>query len=183
MTAMSIKESAESRSTFSRSWRWLESRGLVQAHRDRRDHGIEILKEDGSGQEWATPGLVGDPYLRFPVAYWTGAFARDLSLPAKAVLLIGLSRQSRGQAYFELPLKRGAAWYGISPSTVRRGLDELRDIHLLRRWANERETAASPTGYTYDQRYALNSMVNVADQSTSRNHDGFDLDAGEDIPF
>jgi hypothetical protein len=183
MTAMSIKETAESRSTVSRSWRWLEARELVRAPRSSRERGIELLQEDGSGRSWTSPGAVGDPYFRLPHAYWTGAFARDLSLPAKAVLLIGLSRQSRGQEYFELPLRRGAAWYGISSSTVRRGLNELRSIHLLRRWAEERETSASPTGRTYDQRYALNSLVNVGAQRTYRSRGGLEIESGEVIPF
>lgn len=183
MSAMSIKETAESRSTISRSWRWLGARGLVRTPRSGRERGIELLREDGLGGAWTSPGLVGDPYFRLPHAYWTGAFARDLSLPAKAVLLIGLSRQSSGHDYFELPLRRGAAWYGISPSTVRRGLNELRAIHLLRRWAEERETSASPTGRTYDQRYALNSLVNVGAQRTYRNRNSPEPEGGEVIPF
>lgn len=184
MTAMAIAENAESRSTFSRSWRWLESRRLVRIHSRGRNRGIEILKEDGSGEAWVTPGVVKDSYFRLSNAYWTGGFARDLSLPGKAVLLIGLSRQSREQEFFELPLQRGSGWYGISPSTVQRGLKELRDIDLLRRWVEERRTSASPTGRTYDQRFDLRSLEKVGIQRANSNFEAFDLDGeGEAILF
>lgn len=184
LAAIAITESADSRSTVSRSWRWLEEMRLIRSHRSGRERGIEILREDGSGAPWTNPGLAREPYFGLPLAYWTGTFARDLSLPAKAVLLIGLSLQSGGKNYFELPLERGATWYGISPSTVRRGLKELQRIHLLRRWSSARETPASPIGRTYDQRYALNSLIDVGSQRTYRNRGAFDLDgSGEDIPF
>jgi hypothetical protein len=47
------------------------------------------------------------------------------------VLLIGLHR-SRGQPWFELRTESQSKWYGISPDTLQRGLDELRDANLLR---------------------------------------------------
>jgi hypothetical protein len=158
----------------------------VRSHRSGRRRGVEILREDGSAAPWANPGLAREAFFHLPLAYWTGAFARDLSLPAKAVLLIGLSLQSGGRDHFELPLRRGASWYGVSPSTLRRGLAELREVGLLRRWAQERPTAGSPTGRTYDQRYALNSLVAVGSRRTYRSRGGRELDLrgeGPDIPF
>jgi hypothetical protein len=184
MSAISIEESAERRATVSRAWSWLERQRLIESHRSGRERGIEILREDGSGEPWSSPGLEKEPYFGLPVAYWTGGFARRLSLPAKAILLIGLSLQSSGEDYFELPLERGADWYGISASTIRRGLSELQGIHLLRRWSERRDTTGSPVGYTFDQRYALNSLVNVGSQLTYRHRGGIPLEALEDdIPF
>jgi hypothetical protein len=158
MRAIGIKESAGSRATVSRSWGWLERQGLVRRHREGRERGIEILREDGSGRTWQAAYVEDEPYFGLPLAYWHGGYARQLALPAKAVLLIGFSLQSREEEFFELPLKRASDWYGLSISTLRRGLGELRERRLLRRWAQERDTRKSPLGHTYDQRYALNKL-------------------------
>jgi len=158
MRAIGIKESAGNRSTVSRSWDWLERQELVRRHRQGRERGIEIRREDGSGRTWQGAYVEGEPYFGLPLAYWRGGYARQLSLPAKAVLLIGYSLQSRKEKFFELPLVRASDWYGLSVSTLRRGLGELHERRLLRRWAQERDTSKSPLGHTYDQRYALNEL-------------------------
>ncbi|HWO17075.1 MAG TPA: hypothetical protein VNM89_10240 [Solirubrobacterales bacterium] len=158
MHAIGIKESVGNRATVSRSWGWLERQGLVRRHREGRVRGIEILREDGSGRTWQAAYVEDEPYFGLPLAYWRGGYARQLALPAKAVLLIGFSLQSREEEFFELPLERASDWYGLSISTLRRGLGELRERRLLRRWAQERDTRKSPLGHTYDQRYALNKL-------------------------
>jgi DNA-binding transcriptional ArsR family regulator len=171
------------RSTISRSWTWLEQMRLIETERRGRERAIRLLCEDGSGRPWRTASDEGEPYFRLPLAYWTGGFSRDLSLPGKAVLLIGLSLQARKE-FFELPQERGAGWYGLSPSTLQRGLVDLRGVGLLRRWAKERPTDGSPLGVTYDQRYALNSLENVGSHRPDPYYAGFDLDSGEPpIPF
>jgi DNA-binding transcriptional ArsR family regulator len=182
--SISLAEGPGSRSTVSRSWSWLEEMNLVRTERRGRERVIEILREDASGRPWSNPSYEAEPYFRLPLAYWTGGFARDLSLSAKAVLLIGLSLQSRKEDYFELPLERGAGWYGLSPSTIQRGLSELRAIALLRRWSEQRDTEGSPIGITYDQRYALNSLVDVGSQRTYGRGGRIDAGtAGDEIPL
>jgi hypothetical protein len=177
MDAIGIKESAGNRATVSRSWGWLERQRLVRRHREGRERGIEILREDGSGRPWQGAYVEDEPYFGLPLAYWRGGYARQLALPAKAVLLIALSLQSRKEEFFELPLERASDWYGLSVSTLRRGLGELRERRLLRRWAQERDTPKSPLGHTYDQRYALNELDEPWPLSESVPGEG------EDIPF
>lgn len=158
MRAIGIKESAGNRATVSRSWGWLERQRLVRRHREGRERGIEVLREDGSGRPWQGAYVEDEPYFGLPLAYWRGGYARQLALPAKAMLLVGLSLQSQEEEFFELPLERASDWYGLSVSTLRRGLGELRERRLLRRWVQERDTLKSPLGHTYDQRYALNEL-------------------------
>lgn len=177
MRAIGIKESAGNRSTVSRSWDWLERQKLIRRHREGRERGIEILREDGSGGTWQGAYVENEPYFGLPLAYWHGGYARQLGFPAKAVLLIGLSLQSRKEEFFELPLERSSDWYGLSVSTLRRGLGELRERRLLRRWVQERDTSKSPLGHTYDQRYALNEL----DEPWPLKEP--DSGEGEDIPF
>jgi DNA-binding transcriptional ArsR family regulator len=182
--AISLGEGSGSRSTISRAWSWLEGVGLVRTERRGRERAIHLLTEDGCGLPWTRPSRQDEPYFRLSNAYWTGGFARDLSLAGKAVLLIGLSLQSREEDYFELPLARGSEWYGISASTIQRGLRELREVALLRRWSEHRETGGSPVGFTYDQRYALNSLVAVGSQRTYGRLGALDLGGvSEEIPF
>lgn len=177
MRAIGTKGSAGNLATVSRSWGWLERQGLVRRHREGRERGIEILREDGSGRTWQGAYVEDEPYFGLPLAYWRGGYARQLALPAKAVLLIGFSLQSREEKFFELPLQRASDWYGLSVSTLRRGLGELRERRLLRRWAQERDTSKSPLGRTYDQRYALNELREPWPLKEPVSGEG------EDIPF
>ena len=142
----------------SRSWSWLEQHRLVATAPHGRARAIEVLREDGSGRPWEHPARSKEAYLQLPHAYWWGGFARDLSLPAKAVLLIGFSLQSGRKPYFELPLSRAAGWYGLTERTLRQGLRELQAARLLRVWSERRSTDRSPTGTTRDRRYRLNQI-------------------------
>jgi hypothetical protein len=179
MKAIGAQEGASNRVTVSRSWTWLEQKNLVRSHRAGRDRGIEVLREDGSGERWQPPMPRREAHFGLPHDYWLCSYPQALSLPAKAVLLIALSLQSRGEEFFELPLERGSRWYGLSESTLRRGLGELRRQGLLRHWVRARKTAESPIGRTYDQRYALNRFPDLTPV-------GFWAGAGgspEEIPF
>jgi hypothetical protein len=145
------------RSTISRSWTWLEQRQLIATSAAGRLRAITPLCEDGSARRWQHPAETKEPYLQLPNAYWEGGLPAQLGLPAKAVLLIGLSLQ-RDAEYFELPLERGAAWYGLSERTIRLGLRELRAAKLMRTWVQRRPSENSPTKYTFDRRHSLNSL-------------------------
>lgn len=177
MRAIGIDESPGNRATVSRSWGWLERQALVRRHREGRERAIEILREDGSGRSWQAAYIEAEPYFGLPLVYWRGGYARQLALPAKAVLLIAFSLQSQEEEFFELPLERASDWYGLSVSTLRRGLGELRERRLLRRWAQERDTRKSPLGHTYDQRYALNKLHETWSPKESVSGEG------EDIPL
>jgi hypothetical protein len=150
------------RATISRSWTWLEHHRLITTSRSGRIRSINPLCEDGSGGTWQHPADEHAPYFQLPHAYWEGGFARDLSLSAKAALLIALSLQGRGEPHFELPLERGSAWYGLSVRTLRAGLRELRATRLLRTWVEQRPSEHSPVGYTFDRRHSLNPVESAA---------------------
>jgi hypothetical protein len=161
LRAIGLDARPGTRSAISRAWTWLEAQRLIRTRPRGRIRAIEILREDASGQLWKHPYDEGVAYFKLPHAYWTGRFSADLSLAAKAVLLIALSLQARGEPYFELPVSRGSEWYGLSEDSVRRGLRELRDIRLLRTWSERRNSGRSPTGYAFDRRHSLNPMETV----------------------
>lgn len=113
--------------TVSRSWSWLEDRRLVRTERDKRMVRAYLLQEDGSGAEYAR----SRDFFYFPLAFFREGWHTRLGLAGTCVLLIGLQR-SRRQPWFELRTEAQSKWYGVSPDTLQRGLDELRDADLLR---------------------------------------------------
>jgi hypothetical protein len=165
--AVGVEQDNGTRALISRSWSWLEQQRLVATSSQGRLRAVEILREDGSGRPWQHPFDEHEPYLQLPHAYWFGGFAGDLSLPAKAMLLIGASLQSGRRPYFEFPISRGASWYGLTERTVRTGLRELQEQRLLRTWAEVRETDRSPVGSTLDRRYRLNEIEVIAGRRQS----------------
>lgn len=160
--AIGLSERPGNRAMISRSWSWLEHHRLITSSPSGRTRAITLLCDDNSGRPWQHPVDEKEPYFQLPHAYWWGEFANDLSLSAKAVLLVGISLLGRNEPYFELPLARGSAWYGLSARTLRLGLQELQTERLLRAWAEKRPSEHSPTGYTFDRRYSLNPLETVA---------------------
>lgn len=165
-TALGIGNRPGSRSAISRSWTWLETHRLVASRSMGQRRGIAIRCEDGSGRQWRHPAEHNEPYFHLPHAYWTTGFATTLSLSGKALLLIGLSLQGRGEPYFELPVERGAVWYGLAPRSVRAGLRDLRAAGLLRTWVERRQTDRSPVGHAFDRRHNLIDL----EYAVSRRH-------------
>jgi hypothetical protein len=166
--AIGLSERSGNRAAISRSWSWLEHHQLIASSPSGRTRAITPLRDDGSGRPWQHPVDEKEPYFQLPHAYWWGGFASDLSLSAKAMLLVGISLQGRDEPYFELPLARGSAWYGLSDRTVRLGLRELQAERLLRVWTERRSSEHSPTGYTFDRRYSLNPLETVAQRRLHR---------------
>jgi hypothetical protein len=160
--ALGLGDRPGDRAMISRSWTWLERRSLVSTSPSGRARAIKVLCDDGSGRAWQHPAKEHQPYFQLPHAYWHGGFAQDLSLSAKAVLLIAISLQSRNEPYFELPTERGSAWYGLSARRVRIGLRELHAAKLLRTWVEQRPSEHSRIGYTFDRRHSLNPIQSVA---------------------
>ncbi len=156
--AIGIADRPGSRAMISRSWSWLEAQDLIASRAVGQLRGVKILRDDGSRRSWEHPAENDEPYFKLPVAVWRRGLWIDLSLSAKAVLLIGLSLQSRGEPYFELPVERGAQWYGLTSRAVRTGLHELDDAGLMRERTERRETPNSPVGYTYDTTAAIASI-------------------------
>lgn len=138
-------------STISKQWKWLEEQKLI-ARAGRRGQYAEIvmLREDGSGDPYV-PGLRGGNWFHVPFEYWTDHWFGKLSLPAKAVLLIGLSLLDD----FVLPETKAPAWYGISPDTAGRGLRALREHGLLKVRRLQKPSEGAPRGFTVQHHYTL----------------------------
>jgi len=99
----------------------------VRTERDKRMVRAYLLQEDGSG----APYTRSRDFFYFPLDYFRKGWHTRLGLAPTSVLLIGLYK-SRRQPWFQLRTETQSAWYGISPDTLQRGLDELRDANLLR---------------------------------------------------
>jgi hypothetical protein len=123
------REGASASQSLSRALSRLEAHHLLKRVKTRKGVRIELLKEDGSGAAYTPPaGGPNDPYFQLPLDYWLADHYMQLSMPAKAILLIALGEQ----AEFELPVAQAPTFYGISPETASRGFDELVRAGLAR---------------------------------------------------
>lgn len=162
--ALGLGESSSAESQISKSWRWLEEHRLLASRRRGRWREVQLLREDGSGEPYTHPGRGEGDYFRLPYAYWEGNFHNRIGLPAKAILLIALSLQ----ADFVLPNERGAAWYGLSRDTVRKGLRTLETLGLLSRRVERKPAPLERLGYTLERHYTLRSPFRLPPRDTSR---------------
>lgn len=135
----------------SKAWARLQNHQLIVRHRYQRLASVRILREDGSGLAYTHPGQRGERYFRLSFDYWRESWDSNLSLPAKAVLLIALSLP----AGFVLPGEKAKAWYGLSSDTVERGLRELDRAKLLRREKHYKKAPLAAKGYTEEWLYTL----------------------------
>lgn len=136
--------------TVSRSWAWLEHQDLVRTERSNRVVRVYRLAENGSGD----PYTVSKDFFKFPLAFFRDGWHATLSLPATAVLIIGL-HQSKGKPWFQLRTEAHSEWYGISADTLQRGLDELRDVALLHAHPRRVRDSKARFGTTQVNEYAL----------------------------
>jgi len=135
----------------------LERHGLVTRKRSRRLADVYLLREDGLGGTYTSPGEVRDRYIRVPLSLWREGpreakrWYQVLTLPELAILLIGRSLSDG----FRLPFEMGPEWYGISADTVARGIAGLREHGVLRMDQTFKKAPLSPVGYTAEHRYTL----------------------------
>lgn len=140
--------------TVSKIWRRLAGLGLVHRGRDGRLADVTLLHEDGSGEPYVHPSLAREAYLQLPVAYWLNddeKWCSTLKMPAKAMLLIGLSLQPG----FILPVEKAPEWYGISADTAQRGLAQLERRGALERRNVVKKAPLSPLGFSTDSHFTL----------------------------
>ncbi len=112
------------------------------------------MREDGSGEPYVHLGEAKHPYLQLPVAYWVNDdenWSSTLSLPAKAMLLIGLSLRPG----FMLPVEKAPDWYGVSADSAQRGLAELERRGALSRSRVKKKAPLTPLGFTTDSHFTL----------------------------
>lgn len=150
---------ASARGAVSKVMKRLEDRNLVKRGRSGRKASVTLLREDGFGDPYEHPHKAGtDRWLQFPHAYWLEDHFLNLSLPAKAMLLVALHRPDG----FGLPSERAFDWYGISPDSAERGLRELRNAGLLdseHRWEKDQR---SDIGWTERWTYTLTGSFSSA---------------------
>jgi DNA-binding transcriptional ArsR family regulator len=145
------RDDEAARRTISRNWRFLKDLKLVSTNRAGRLTKVVLLQEDGSHKPYKYPSTTGAQYFQLPFAYWADGWHEQLGLPGKAVLLISLSLLD----FFRLPADRGPAWYGMSASTIERGLRELRRNDLLEARFAAKPAPLAPAGYTIENYYRL----------------------------
>jgi hypothetical protein len=145
--------------TVSRIWTRLVRYKLVSRARANNKASMTPLMEDGSGEPFSRI-TQRDRYLRVPIEYWTapdGWYAR-LELPAKAMLLIALSRPPD----FWLPSDKVHKWYGISADTAEKGFRQLEHFGLIRFRDELKKAPMSKVGYTTERRYTLQGAFYLA---------------------
>ncbi|MEU0985921.1 hypothetical protein [Streptomyces sp. NPDC005953] len=116
----------------SRLWRKLEDLQLIKRSFEGRFLKVTKMLEDGSGADYTRPSgsetSRKEVYFQLPYLYWGEGLHKRLNLPAKAVMLIGMSLR---KAKFPLVPETYEQWYGISQATLRRGVDQLIKAQLL----------------------------------------------------
>lgn len=152
--AVGLPDGSAGRRAVARNWQFMQQMRLVTIARAGRLLQVTALAEDGSGRPYHHPGSQPrSDYLQLPYAYWEQGWDQRLSLPGKAVLLIALSLGD----LFWLPARHGPAWYGLSPSTIERGVRDLRIHQLLGARAVRKPAPLAAAGYTAEHRYTLHA--------------------------
>ena len=123
-----------SESTLSRTWKYLESVGLVEKSRGKKGRlAVRPRLEDRSGEYVFTSGVkanLREAYFTIPDRFWMKEDFAKLSLPGVAVLLVIL-KETNQEEELRITHEQMADWYGFSRSTVQKGLDDLRKWRLV----------------------------------------------------
>jgi DNA-binding PadR family transcriptional regulator len=136
---------------------WLEAQSLIETSRVGGARRIVLLSDDGSGNPYIHPGRERVGYLKLPFDYWLDRWHSSLTLPATAVLLIGLSLPRE----FRLPQKHGAHWYGVSRDTIQRGISTLQAMGLVSYRVVKKKAPLAPSGIAKDRIYTLTGPFEI----------------------
>ena len=182
---MSTDERRRHPPAISRAWGELERRGLIVREvpaGSTRPGRPTLLREDGTGGEWTHPGIDRDPigYFSVPRVYWLNGFADTLSLPGKAMLMIMLAETNEPTATtLTHTHAQFSRYFGPSESTVKRGLNDLRDHDILgERW-DKRPARRSATGETQVGHYWLKAPFSTPSRQRARDLDQKEIDDRE----
>jgi hypothetical protein len=126
---------------------------------------IQLLSESGNGDLYIHPAKLRERYITLPHVYWENGLDHTLKLPGKAVLLLARSLRPDG---FTLPLAHAAAWYGISPDTLHRGMHELVQAKVARYTAADISSPEAPRGTTVRRTYRLVGAMARAEPEPAR---------------
>ncbi|MER6292386.1 hypothetical protein [Streptomyces althioticus] len=174
-SGLSFATDGSASATVSRQWRKLDDLRLIQRSSEGRFLRVTKLLEDGTGAPYTRPTgsetTRKDVYFQLPFRYWEDGFHDRLKMPAKVVMLVGMSLR---KAKFSIVPEAYERWYGISKATLRRGVDQLLKAQMLDEVDEEHFiTGETPTGrgtrtlYAFRQPYNLN--VNKTDRESGRN--------------
>ncbi len=152
--ALGLSDDQAGRRTVLRNWQWLAELNLVDVQRSGRWMRATLLSEDGKGNPYRHPGdkEVGEDYFQLPYAYWRSGLYTKLKVPGKMALLIALTLGD----WFWLPSRHAAGWYGVSASTIERGLRELKRQGVLTAREHFKSAPLAPEGFTRELYYRLN---------------------------
>lgn len=151
-----IPESNKSPGTaVTRTFEWLEARRLLTVDRARGSQYISVtlLREDGSGERYTRPkgASEAERFLKLPHAFWDEGFDQKVDLPGLAMLLA----VAREKPWKDFPAEKAPEWYGWSPDTTERGLQQILALGLVEREETFRPEPLSPLGYTRVHKYNL----------------------------
>lgn len=125
-----------------------EQYNLVSRDTARRGGKVTSLLEDGSRNPYTSPTKL---YFRLPFTYWQDEWHRRLTMPAKTVLLIGLTQAPE----FVVPPSQVKNWYGISDDTWSTGVTELMKEKALTSKRGKERNWMKGLAYNYDLEYTL----------------------------
>jgi hypothetical protein len=132
-TGASFETDGGASAVISRLWLTLERNKLIKRSPDGRFTRVTKLLEDGSERVYTPPSgsreSRRDVYFQLPYEYWTSGVFLRLDMSAKAVLLIAMSLRKR--EFFLPSTKKFAGYYGISASTLYRGINKLHELGIL----------------------------------------------------
>jgi DNA-binding transcriptional ArsR family regulator len=151
--ALGLSDDQAGRRTVLRNWKALAELKLVTVERSGRWMKVTLLAEDGSERPYRHPGEkdAREDYFQLPYAYWRDELHARLKVPGKTVLLISLTLGD----WFWLPPRHAGGWYGVSASTIERGLRELRREGVLEARSHFKKAPLAPEGYTRELYYRL----------------------------
>ncbi|MEV4178409.1 helix-turn-helix domain-containing protein [Nonomuraea sp. NPDC049709] len=135
-------------------WLTLERNKLIKRSSGGRFTRVTKLLEDGSERAYTPPSGSRESRRELPYAYWTSGVFTKLDMPAKTVLLIAMSLRKR--KLFLPSTKTFAGYYGISASTLHRGITTLHQLGILT--ASEPEyfvDSTAPSGVGSHTLYSL----------------------------
>lgn len=145
------EERASSQAAVSKAWNWLERKKLIRRGRRGRLSKITLLSDDGSGDPYRHPVDQGQAYLALPYEFWRQRWHERLDLSATSVLLIAMTLKPG----FILPQSHVQEWYGISPTTLSKGINRLRKADLLTVKRDSEVAPLAPKGFRIVYHYTL----------------------------
>lgn len=166
-----------SKSSVSQAWSDLVSMELVERTRENRLARVIPRREDANGEYFHPDGKTPiNYYFHLPGEFWTEDYFDSLSLPALFVLLIIL-KETNEKAEVHLTYEQTADWYGMSPSSAKKGYLELRAAGLLN-VREESETAPLAThGVTQHFYYSLSGPFSTKSREAARKKAKAEADA------